>query len=189
MGSFDNEDTGTEYLKALLRIMSTPRDSYELVFPPEISIIRRIPTISGDAPATGVLLGGNLTLISRMVGTAWKLPGRGTVIALEEIGEAAFMIDSLLQQLSDGGTIKDTSPLLFGDFTGIPTEHGSSRGPQDADASVYDLLRQRFSDHKGPILVGWPFSHGSWNLTLPLGARVRIDPLGGTAFVIEPVVE
>jgi len=185
----DNEDTCVEYLKALLRVLSSPRDSYELVFPPELSLIRRVQTDSGTAPAAGTLLGGNLTLVSRLVGTSWQIPGSGTIVALEEIGEAAFMVDSLLQQLEDGGTIKEDTPLVFGDFTKIPTEHGSSRGPQDADASVYDLLRQRYANHKGPVLTGWPFSHGTWNMTLPLGARVRVDPLGGTIFVIEPVVE
>jgi len=185
----DNESTATKYLSLLLGLWSKPREGYEVVFPPEISLIRRLPTAATTTPASGRLFGGNLTLVSRLCGTQWQLPGKDTVIAIEEIGEAAFMIDSLLQQLADTGSIDPETPIIFGDFSAIPTEHGSTRGPEDGDASVYDILRQRYASHEAPILIGWPFSHGRWNLTLPLGVRVRVDPAARTMFVLEPVVE
>jgi len=184
----DNESRATKYLQALLGLWTKPREGYEVLFPPELAVIRRLPTASGSAPSAGRLYGGNLTLVSRLCGTAWQLPGEDSVIALEEIGEAAFMIDSILQQLEDAGTILEETPIIFGDFSAIPTEHGSTRGPEDGDAAVYDVLRQRYSSHRAPALVGWPFSHGRWNLTLPLGVRVRVDPAARTMFVLEPVV-
>ena len=54
----------------------------------------------------GPLVGGNLALLAALCGTPWQLDARGCVLAIEEIGEAAYRVDRLLQQLQSAGVFE-----------------------------------------------------------------------------------
>jgi len=185
----ENDVAGEDSLDAFLEMVSKPVAKFDLTFPQDLSFVREIPCNHDDKPREGTLFGGNLSLISRMVGTPYCIPKDDIVLALEEIGEPAFDIDSNIQQLSDAGILTPTTPIILGEFTRIANEYGDQRKEEEAEASVSGMLRQRFSNHKAPVLYGYPFSHGqNWNMALPIGARVRVDPKNLKVTVLNPVV-
>ena len=68
-----------------------------------------LPLTSCNVPAMGRLVGGNLALLSAMVGSAWcpsALAARGpNVLCLEDIGEPAYRLDRMWHQLKLSGKV------------------------------------------------------------------------------------
>jgi muramoyltetrapeptide carboxypeptidase len=131
--------------------------------------------------AEGRLVGGNLELIARLVGTPWALALDGAVLLLEDIGERPYRIDRQLTQLRLAGALERLAGVVLGDFVGCVEKDGS--GP-DAEA----VLAERLGARGVPIVAGAPIGHGERNRAVPHGARVRVDAAAGTVEFLEGAV-
>lgn len=117
---------------------------------------------------TGTLWGGNLAMLSSLLGTPFLPAIRGGILFLEDINESPYRVERLLLQLAQAGILGAQRALLMGDFSGYHvTEYDNGY-----DLSlVFDYLRQRLGI---PILTGLPFGHCSRKLTLPVGGQAEI---------------
>jgi muramoyltetrapeptide carboxypeptidase len=112
--------------------------------------------------AAGPLTGGNLTLLSSLLGTAYTPePAAGRVAFLEDVGEAPYRVDRMLTQLLQAGWFDDAAGIVLGTWTDCG----------DLDAVFAD----RLIPLRLPILAGLPVGHGPRQLTLRLGAHVVLD--------------
>ncbi|MBW2206028.1 MAG: LD-carboxypeptidase [Deltaproteobacteria bacterium] len=127
--------------------------------------------------AVGPLLGGNLTLISHLVGTPYMPSLRGAILFIEDRGEPLYRIDRMLTHLHLGGILKDLAGLIAGQF--------EDRGD---DSDIGRLLKERTSDTGIPVVTGLPLGHGDLNLPLPVGLRGSLDTEKMTLSVLEPSV-
>ncbi|MBW1773096.1 MAG: LD-carboxypeptidase [Deltaproteobacteria bacterium] len=127
--------------------------------------------------AVGPLLGGNLTLISHLVGTPYMPSLRGAILFIEDRGEPLYRIDRMLTHLHLGGILKDLAGLIAGQF--------EDRGD---DSNIGRLLKERTSDTGIPVVTGLPLGHGDLNLPLPVGLRGSLDTEKMTLSVLEPSV-
>lgn len=122
--------------------------------------------------ASGVLLGGNVSLLSQAVG-AHDFPDlEGAILFLEEVGEAPYRIDRMLTQLRRSGVLQGLSGIALGqyvDCVGAPDTW-----------TVGEMLRDRLGDLDVPVLGGFPLGHGAGQLTIPFGTRATIDTDAGT---------
>lgn len=135
-------------------------------------------TISGGA-AEGPLLGGNLAVLSAMVGTPQQPDLEEAVVLLEDINEAPYRIDRMLTQLRGAGCLAGIAGVALGAFTGCqPPDNRPS-------ATVDEVLSERLGDLGVPVLAGLPFGHRPDQLALPHGARVRLDADAGEFALLE----
>jgi len=122
--------------------------------------------------ASGALVGGNLEMFSRLLGTPY-LPAalEGAVLFLEDVGERPYRIDRLLTHLEMAGVFSAVSGVVMGEFIHCfePTS-GMVDSPQ-----VQDVLRERLGRLKIPVALGGQFGHGKRNRALPYGTRVVLD--------------
>ncbi len=120
--------------------------------------------------AQGVLIGGNLSLVAALLGTRWAWDvtgaGQGTILFLEDVSEELYRVDRLLTQLRLSGVLDAVRGFVIGSFT-------------EAESPM-PLLKQMLLPLNKPLLSGWPTGHGTPNLPLPLGVRVRLDATAGT---------
>ena len=117
----------------------------------------------------GRLLGGCLTMLAATVGTGFLPDFRDSILVLEDIDEPEYRIDRLLTQLRTSRRMAGVRAVVAGHFTNC-----------DARESLID-----FADALGaPLLAGLPAGHEAPNHTLPLGARVRVDPDAATLEVL-----
>lgn len=130
----------------------------------------------------GTLLGGNLTLLARLVGTPFAPDLSGAVLFLEEVGERPYAIDRYLTQMKLAGVIEGARAALVGSL--IRCDERVNAPQPDAAAVVDERLRALCV----PGLIGAPFGHGDRNLALPFGGRCAIDFDARAAELLEPAV-
>ena len=115
-------------------------------------------------PASGILVGGNLTIICSTLGTPYEIDTCGKILFIEEVNEPVYAIDRLLMQLKYSGKLDDAAGIILGDF------------------NVYDkketdkLLRRTFRSCNKPIAYHIPSGHCKPIITLPLGSFVTLNP-------------
>jgi muramoyltetrapeptide carboxypeptidase len=148
--------------------------------PPPLAGLRALDRGRGGA-VEGRLVGGNLEMVTRLLGTPFALPLDGAVLLLEETGERPYRLDRQLTQLALAGVFDRLAGVVLGDFVGCVEKDGS--GP-DAEA----VLAERLTGRGLPVVIGAPVGHGPRNLALPHGARVRLDAAAGTLAFLEAAV-
>jgi muramoyltetrapeptide carboxypeptidase len=130
--------------------------------------------------ARGIVLGGNLSLIAAMMGTPFEPSFRGSLLALEEIGEEPYRIDRMLNQLSQAGVFTSTRGILCGQFTDCEPKDTSR-----PSASVLEILEQHAASLRKPFLANLPFGHISAKITLPFGVKALVDAASGSIRLLE----
>lgn len=133
--------------------------------------------------AQGRLLGGNLSVLTALAGSPWLPRFEGAILFLEDIGEAEYRIDRMMSQLALSGILRRVSGVVFGQCTrcttGVPGYLGFT---------VPQILEQYLRPLRVPALYGANIGHVANQLSLPVGARVRIDADLGTIRILESVV-
>jgi muramoyltetrapeptide carboxypeptidase len=124
--------------------------------------------------ARGRLMGGNLTVLSHLLGTRHMPDLRGAIVFLEETGEEAYRIDRLLQHLRSSGALSGARAILLGTFHVPPTAR-SFPGDRDVAAVLHDHLLPL----DVPVVRGIPAGHGPGKWTLPLGGTASLDTRTG----------
>lgn len=115
------------------------------------------------------LWGGNLCVLTSLVGTPWMPAVEGGILFLEDVGEPPYRIERMLMQLEQAGILQRQRALLLGQFTEARvTAH--DRGFNLA--SVVQALRERL---KVPVLTRLPFGHVRTKVCLPVGAQVSLE--------------
>jgi muramoyltetrapeptide carboxypeptidase len=124
--------------------------------------------------ATGRLVGGNLSLIAHLVGTASDIKTKETILFLEDVGEYRYNIDRMLRQLKRSGKLDRLAGLVIGGFT----ESKDTLRP--FGASVEEVIRDIVSEYGYPVCFGFPVSHERENYALKIGVQhtLEIAPIG-----------
>ncbi|HUF13898.1 MAG TPA: LD-carboxypeptidase [Longimicrobiales bacterium] len=129
--------------------------------------------------AEGRLVGGNLSLLASLCGSADAPRARDALLFLEDVGEPAYRVDRMLHQLERAGVTDGVRALAFGRFTEPPDEELHP---------VVDTLREFAERLRVPAIVDLPFGHVEHNCTLPVGCRARLDADEASLSIIEPAV-
>src|SRR5699024_8463067 len=96
---------------------------HQLFSPAKLSYSEAITPLKMVAPgeATGELVGGNLSLLVSTLGTPQELETDGKIIVIEDIGEDAYRVDAMLNQLKLAGKLENPAGIVIGDFA-LPDE-------------------------------------------------------------------
>lgn len=146
-----------------------------------VPIEGRIRTIT-PGTARGRLIGGNLTVLSAIAGSAYLPAWDGAILFLEDVGEEIYRVDRMLTTLKLAGILDRIGGFIFG--TCDECEPGSGFG-----ALTFEEL---WADHVAPLKIpawaGATIGHGMPQWTLPVGSEVEIDAAPGSIRMLEPAV-
>jgi muramoyltetrapeptide carboxypeptidase len=117
--------------------------------------------------AEGPLLGGNLSVLTRLLGTPYLASLEGAILLLEDVGERPYRLDRMWTHLTLAGVFRQVRGIVLGTFTGCEEK--------DADYSSAEVLRDLARATGLPCVAGFPIGHGERNQPVPLGIRVRLD--------------
>jgi len=140
------------------------------------------PVTITPGQARGELVGGNLTLVTALLGTPFEIETRGRILFLEEVGENPYRLDRMLSQLRLAGKLAEAAGVIFGECAGCRT------GSTGQAFSVVQVLKDRLGDLGVPCFYGLAIGHGAHRATLPLGVTATMDADRHTLHLNEPAV-
>jgi muramoyltetrapeptide carboxypeptidase len=132
---------------------------------------RTEPGFDGLAVA-GTLWGGNLCMVSSLLGTPHWPKVRGGVLFLEDVNEHPYRIERGLLQLHQAGVLDAQKAVVLGAFSDY------RKSPLDRGYTLKAALTHLRSLTKTPILTGLPFGHVPTKVCLPVGAKVTLAVQG-----------
>jgi muramoyltetrapeptide carboxypeptidase len=115
--------------------------------------------------AEGELIGGNLSIIAHLIGTASSFQTKGKILFIEDIGEYIYNIDRMMIQLQRAGMLEHLSGLIIGGFTEIK----DTTIPFGTD--VLSAIHSHIKDYAYPVCFDFPVSHEKNNYALKVGVR------------------
>jgi muramoyltetrapeptide carboxypeptidase len=119
-----------------------------------------------------VLWGGNLTVLTSLLGSAYFPKIKNGILFLEDVSEHPYRIERMLTQLLHAGVLSRQKAILMGQFTDFElSPHDDGYKLQ----SVIDWLRQQV---KTPVLTNLPYGHVSTKVLLPVGANTDLNVQG-----------
>ena len=114
------------------------------------------------------VVGGNLCLIAACAGTSASLHAQGHILVLEEVGEPAYRIDRMLQQLVSSGVFDGVVGVALGEFV-------SCKVPDGADYTLETILLEHLEPLGIPVVTDIPVGHGARNHPFVWGQPMRLD--------------
>jgi muramoyltetrapeptide carboxypeptidase len=135
-------------------------------------------TLAKPLQVKGTLWGGNLAMVTALVGTPWMPKVKGGILFLEDVSEHPYRIERMLTQLLYAGVLQKQKAIVLGHFTNwIPVPHDKGFKMK----TVVDWLRTQV---KAPVLTGLPFGHVA-DQGVPAGGReVTLAAEGRDAFLL-----
>jgi muramoyltetrapeptide carboxypeptidase len=133
--------------------------------------------------AQGPLLGGNLTVLSALMGTPYLPDFTGAILFIEDVDEAEYRVDRMLTQLALGGVLGKVAGVVFGQCTDC-----RARGPSYGGFTLSQVLEQHLTPLGVPAFQGALIGHVPNQFSIPVGARAEIDAAAGTIRILEPAV-
>jgi len=126
-----------------------------------------------DIDVSGVLWGGNLTMVTHLFGTPHQPVVEGGILFLEDIAEHPYRIERMLLQMLHAGVLEKQKAILLGDFSGYRLSEYDNGYDFDV---MLTFLRSRLDI---PVLCGLPFGHIRDKATLAVGAQGHLQGKGG----------
>ncbi|MEM9195127.1 MAG: LD-carboxypeptidase [Myxococcota bacterium] len=142
-------------------------------FEPLVSLLEtgRVTALDALQPlrpgeAQGRLLGGNLAVLTSLLGTPFFPDLTGAILLLEDVGESPYRVDRLLTSLRLAGVFDRIVGLVFGEFVRCRP------GPDETTVEV--VLERACSSLTIPVATNLPVGHGDRNVPLPLGTEAKL---------------
>jgi muramoyltetrapeptide carboxypeptidase len=132
--------------------------------------------------ARGRLLGGNLTVLTAIVGSPYLPDFSDSILFLEDVQEAPYRIDRMLVQLKLAGVLERVRGVVWG--TCSKCDPGEGFG----SLTIPDVLADHLLPLKVPAYYGAMLGHINTQFTLPLGVEVELDADAGTLRMLESAV-
>ena len=154
------------------------------------------------------VVGGNLTIVTSMVGTSYSSRFQDKIVFLEDVDEALYRIDRLIQQNILAGTFQGAKAIVLGNFLNCqdypplglkskPKTANLKRVMKAPKPKELAATRKRVPFEKGirgtfeslgklleiPVVSGLPVGHGPDHFSLPLGGRYELDQKGNFSLI------
>ncbi len=133
--AFNDGGAENEFILSLKNALEGKKAKYECA----------IHDFNRRGEAVGELVGGNLTLVSHLVGTASESKTKGRILFLEDTGELLYKVDRMLYQLKRSGMLEKLAGLIIGGFSDMTdTERPFGK-------SVYEIVQDIVKEYDYPV--------------------------------------
>ncbi len=117
----------------------------------------------------GELVGGNLSLVTAMMGTPYEIDFTDKLVFLEEVEEAPYRIDRMLTQFAESATLPKAKGIILGVFKGC------DRLKTSDNFTLKEVITDRLEPLGIPAVYGMSFGHVPHNLTIPIGINAHFN--------------
>lgn len=174
-GPMANSELKDDTLKSLLDTLMNGDKPFSIKNPDNTQL-----KSYGSKSVSGIIVGGNLSLICATIGTPYEINFKDKILFIEEISEEPYSIDRMLCQLTLSNKLQQCAGFILGQFKDC------SNGKELSLECVLD--HYIFSLNK-PVIYNFMCGHNTPNLTLPIGAKATLDISGHVIEILEPIVK
>jgi muramoyltetrapeptide carboxypeptidase len=128
--------------------------------------------------AKGQLIGGNLSLMVKLIGTPYEPDYSHKILFLEDVEEEPYRIDGMLSHLNLAGRLTKLAGIAFGKCTDCNAAEAPS-------LSIEQVLKERLAHLNIPIISGLMIGHIENLATIPIGAMAQLDATNKTLTLLE----
>lgn len=147
-----------EFIKSLHKAITGKKAKYSCAAHP----------LNKTGAVTAELVGGNLSLLAHLSGTASDINTKNKILFLEDIGEQIYNMDRMMYQLKRSGKLDKLAGLIIGGFTDM----------KDTDRpfgkTIYETIAEITDEYSYPIAFGFPVSHDTENYALKIGVSYTL---------------
>lgn len=147
---------------------SALQNLYTALFEGVVSVAAPAHPLNRWGEASAEIIGGNLSLLSHLIGSASFANTDGKILFIEEIGERLYHVDRMLLQLKRAGLFQNLAGLLLGGFTDC-NEASLSIGK-----TANELVAEHTSGTSYPIAFDFPAGHIPNNQPLLFGVKTKM---------------
>jgi muramoyltetrapeptide carboxypeptidase len=156
--AFNDGGAENEYVLSLKKMLAGKKNKYSYA----------THAYNQQGTASGELVGGNLSLLAHLTGTASEITTKNKLLFIEDIGEYIYGIDRMLYQLKRSGKLDQLAGLIIGGFTDMKdTDRPFGK---NIDEAIYDVVKEFIY----PICFHFPVSHGTENYALKIGGTYQL---------------
>lgn len=166
-------------LDGLLRAVSTTSAIGRLLNPAKMGAF--VP--KGKGKAMGILTGGNLSLLDKLIGTRFLPDFKNKIVFIEDVDEEPYRLDGYLAHLFLASNIGEAAGFIFGPFLNCKITRRTY-----PSLTVNQAMDDYFGGLKVPQLWNVACGHGKENMTIPLGVMAKIDADRGVFEIMESAV-
>jgi muramoyltetrapeptide carboxypeptidase len=117
----------------------------------------------------GELTGGNLAILSSLIGSKSDVDTRNKVLFIEEVGENLYKIERMMFILKRAGKLSQLNGLITGSISSIPDKM------EDFGMDAYETIWNSVSEYNYPVYFGFPAGHQKQNYPLIMGREVVLE--------------
>lgn len=125
-----------------------------------------------------VFWGGNLAILSALVGTPYLPAVKGGILFVEDVGEHPYRVERMLTQLLQAGVLAQQKAIIFGQFTNYKL------APNDKGFKLDTVIAWLQEQVKARVLTGLPFGHVPTKVLLPVGCKTSLVVEDRDAFLL-----
>ena len=125
------------------------------------------------------LWGGNLTVLTSLIGTPYCPAIKGGVLFIEDVAEHPYRVERMLTQLLHAGVLAQQKAIVFGQFSNYKLVPG-----YDSGFGLASVVARLQGQVKARVLTGLPFGHVATKVLLPVGAAITLAVEGRDAFLL-----
>lgn len=179
MVAVDFVDEVSQFTQELFWALITSSKKFGPVANPENERFNTLCKGRGEAQ----LLGGNLSVLCSLMGTEYFPQFNSNILILEEIAEAPYRIDRMLNQLRLGKVFETLKGVILGRFVDCYESNQFKKS-----LSLNDVIDDYFGKFKIPVVYNFKHGHIKDNITIAFGVKYKINTEKGTIEITEGAV-
>jgi muramoyltetrapeptide carboxypeptidase len=118
--------------------------------------------------AEGELIGGNLSILNNLIGTASDPDYSGKILFMEDLDEYLYHIDRMMVHLKRCGKLEKLAGLVVGQMSDM------NDNPIPFGKSAYEIIEEHVAEYTFPLAFGFPIGHEALNMAVPHGRRLQL---------------
>lgn len=118
--------------------------------------------------AKGQLIGGNLSVLSSILGSKSTIKTEGKILFLEDLDEYLYHIDRMVHNIKRNGFFKNLAGLVIGGLTDM--HDNTSPFGQSAE----EIIANAVKEFNFPVCFNFPAGHSKDNRALIFGAETEL---------------
>lgn len=134
---------------------------------------------------TGPVVGGNLSLLTATLGSPYEVDTKNKILFIEEVDERNYKVDRGLTSLALAGKFSDCKGIILGTWADV--------GDPDLEPEKNLTLRQIFEEvikpFEKPTINNFRAGHIYPQISIPMGAKARLDAENGTVTFLEAATQ